>query len=100
MIIKNSLGLEVSVDDKEVDYIVSRYKNKLDDVNTLSDFSKNAKDFALKAVATGLIAAGLSYAVAKYADNLKEEAVKDILRDFHSDERTVDFWNEVMHGGK
>lgn len=43
MIIKNNLGLEVSIEKDDMEYIVNKYQHKFDDISTLESFEKETR---------------------------------------------------------
>lgn len=100
MIIKNNLGLEVSIENADVAYIVSKYQHKFDDIETLTEFEKTAKRYALNAALIGAFTGLLMYGVGKYASELKDEATQEVLREIRRDERATDVLKEMFYGGK
>lgn len=100
MIIKNNLGLEVSIDKADMEYIVSKYQKPFDDISTLESFEKETKKGALNIAVAGLIAGGIVYGVSKYVGKLREEAAQEVLREIHRDERATDVFKEMFYGGK
>lgn len=100
MIIKNNLGLEVSIDKADMEYIVSKYQKPFDDISALESFEKETKKGALNIAVAGLIAGGIVYGVSKYVGKLREEAAQEVLREIHRDERATDVFKEMFYGGK
>lgn len=100
MIIKNNLGLEVSIDKEDMAYVVSKYQGKFDDIDTLDDFEKRAKKGAWNVALAGAFAGLFIYGVGKYAEGLKNEASKEVLREIHRDKRAQDVFQEMFFGGK
>ena len=100
MIIKNNLGLEVSIEKADMEYIVSKYQKPFDDISTLESFEKETKKGALNIAMAGLIAGGIVYGVSKYVGKLREEATQEVLREIHHDERATDVFKEMFYGGK
>ena len=100
MIIKNNLGLEVSIEKADMEYIVSKYQKPFDDISTLESFEKETKKGALNIAVSGLIAGGIVYGVSKYVGKLREEATQEVLLEIHRDERAQDVFQEMFFGGK
>lgn len=100
MIIKNNLGLEVSIDKADMEYVVSKYQKPFDDISALESFEKETKKGALNIAVAGLIAGGIVYGVSKYVGKLREEAAQEVLREIHRDERATDVFKEMFYGGK
>lgn len=100
MIIKNNLGLEVSIENSDMAYVVSKYQHKFDDIETLTEFEKTAKRYALNAAIIGAFTGLLMYGVSKYASELRDEATRDVLREINQDERATDVIKEMLYGGK
>lgn len=100
MIIKNNLGLEVSIENSDMEYVVSKYQKPFDDISTLESFEKETKKGALNIAVAGLIAGGIVYGVSKYVGKLREEATQEVLREIHRDERATDVFKEMFYGGK
>lgn len=100
MIIKNNLGLEVSIENSDMEYIVSKYQKPFDDISTLETFEKETKKGALNIAVAGLIAGGIVYGVSKYVGKLREEATQEVLREIYKDERATNVFKEMFYGGK
>lgn len=100
MIIKNNLGLEVSIEKADMEYIVNKYQHKFDDISTLESFEKETKKGALNIAVAGLIAGGIVYGVSKYVGKLRQEASDEVLREIHQDERAQNVFQEMFFGGK
>lgn len=100
MIIKNNLGLEVSIEKEDMAYVVSKYQGKFDDISTLESFEAETKKGALNIAVAGLIAGGIVYGVSKYIGKLRQEAADEVLREIHRDERAQNVFQEMFFGGK
>lgn len=100
MIIKNNLGLDVSIEKEDMEYVVSKYQKPFDDISALESFEKETKKGALNIAVAGLIAGGIVYGVSKYVGKLREEATQEVLREIYKDERATDVFKEMFYGGK
>lgn len=100
MIIKNNLGLDVSIDKEDMEYVVSKYQGKFDDITTLESFEKEVNKAGWNVIFAGLLGGGLLIAASKYVGKLKEEASQEVLRELHRDERATDVFKEMFYGGK
>lgn len=100
MIIKNNLGLEVSIDKEDMAYVVSKYQGKFDDISTLESFEAETKRTAKNMLIAGAIMAGVMYGVSKYTGKLRQEASNEVLREIHQDERAQNVFQEMFFGGK
>lgn len=100
MIIKNNLGLEVSIENADMAYVVSKYQKPFDDISTLESFEQETKRTAKNMVVAALLVGGVLYGVSKYVGKLREEATQEVLREIHRDERATDVFKEMFYGGK
>lgn len=100
MIIKNNLGLEVSIENSDMAYVVSKYQKPFNDISDLEMFEKETKRTAKNMAIAGLIMGGVLYGVSKYIGKLREEAMQEVLREIHRDERATDVFKEMFYGGK
>lgn len=100
MIIKNNLGLDVSIEKEDMAYVVSKYQGKFDDISTLESFETETKRTAKNMLIAGAIMAGVMYGVSKYTGKLRQEAANEVLREIHRDERAQNVFQEMFFGGK
>ena len=100
MIIKNNLGLEVSIENSDMAYVVSKYQKPFNDISDLEHFEEETKRTAKNMAIAGLIMGGVLYGVSKYIGKLREEATQEVLREIHRDERATDVFKEMFYGGK
>ena len=100
MIIKNNLGLEVSIENSDMEYVVSKYQKPFDDISTLESFEQETKRTAKNMAVAALLVGGVLYGVSKYVGKLREEATQEVLRDIYKDERATNVFKEMFYGGK
>lgn len=100
MIIKNNLGLEVSIENSDMAYVVSKYQKPFNDISDLEMFEEETKRTAKNMAIAGLIMGGVLYGVSKYIGKLREEATQEVLREIHRDKRATDVFKEMFYGGK
>ena len=100
MIIKNNLGLEVSIENSDMAYVVSKYQKPFDDISTLESFEQETKRTAKNMAVAALLVGGVLYGVSKYVGKLREEATQEVLREIYKDERATDVFKEMFYGGK
>lgn len=100
MIIKNNLGLEVSIENSDMAYVVSKYQKPFNDISDLEMFEGETKRTAKNMAIAGLIMGGVLYGVSKYIGKLREEATQEVMREIQRDERATDVFKEMFYGGK
>lgn len=100
MIIKNNLGLEVSIENSDMAYVVSKYQKPFDDISNLESFEQETKRTAKNMAVAALLVGGVLYGVSKYVGKLREEATQEVLRDIYKDERATNVFKEMFYGGK
>lgn len=100
MIIKNNLGLEVSIENSDMAYVVSKYQKPFDDISTLESFEQETKRTAKNMAVAALLVGGVLYGVSKYVGKLREEATQEVLREIYKDERATNVFKEMFYGGK
>jgi hypothetical protein len=100
MIIKNNLGLEVSIENSDMAYVVSKYQKTFNDISNLEMFEEETKRTAKNMAIAGLIMGGVLYGVSKYICKLREEATQEVLQEIYKDERATDVFKEMFYGGK
>jgi hypothetical protein len=100
MIIKNNLGLEVSIENSDMAYVVSKYQKPFDDISNLESFEQETKRTAKNMAVAALLVGGVLYGVSKYVGKLREEATQEVLREIYKDERATNVFKEMFYGGK
>lgn len=100
MIIKNNLGLDVSIEKEDMEYVVSKYQGKFDDIEALDSLEKRCFHGALNVAMIGVFTGALMYGFGKYVGGLREEASREVLREIYNDERATDVFKEMFYGGK
>lgn len=100
MIIKNNLGLEVSIEKDDMEYVVSKYQKSFDDISNLENLEKKIKNSAKRTFFVGALTGGFLYGLSKYIYNLRYNSSKEVIREICKDERATDVFKELLYGGK
>lgn len=92
MIIKNHMGLDVSVDDAKMTHIVKRYGSDLELIYKCDSRRKLYKKLSVLA----MFVAGVCFANSKAYKRLGYEFTKDLYRDIQNDEIASEVFNELL----